>query len=109
MDYDQTFAMAKHRHIKAHHRVLEFVATSTLHNFNIALKNTPSLVKAIKYVFRYILNGTLKMKPHHIKKLRPHKKYIRKVAHGRESVVQKGGSILQTILSIVVPLIKNIL
>ena len=101
--------MAKHKIIKSHHHALELAATSTLHNFNIILKNTPSLVKAIQFLFRYILNGTLKMKTHHIKKLRPHKKYIRKVAHGRESVVQRGGSILQTILSIAVPLINNIL
>ena len=79
--------------------------------FNIILNNTPDIVKAIKVLFRYILDGTLKMKPHHKQKLKPHKHYIRKIANKPQGklIVQKGGSILATILSTIVPLIPAIL
>ena len=100
-----------HRIIKSHHRALEIMSNAERHNFNVALKNTPSLAKAIKLLFQHILNGNLEIKSHHVKKLKPHRNYIRRIAYGRrgESVVQKGGSILDAILKIVVPLIKNIL
>ncbi|MCP4458876.1 MAG: hypothetical protein GY816_12770 [Cytophagales bacterium] len=79
--------------------------------FNTILNDNPSLAKAIKVLFRYILDGTLKMKPHHVKKLKPHKHYIRKIANKPQGklIVQKGGSILATILSTIVPLIPAIL
>ena len=105
--------MTKHVHkiIKSHHRALKMVTSSTRRNFNVALRNNPSLAKAIKVLFRYILDGTLKMKPRHKQKLKPHKHYIRKIAYKPrgELVVQKGGSILATILSTIVPLIPAIL
>ena len=69
--------------------------------------------KAIKVLFDYVLNGSLKLKQHHINKLKPHKKFIREIAHGglqqNKTVVQKGGSILKTILSTIVPLIPALL
>ncbi len=81
--------------------------------FNIVLNNTPNIRKAIKILFGYILNGPLKLKQHHINKLKPHADFIRKIAHGglkeNRQVVQKGGSIIKTILSTVVPLIPFIL
>ncbi len=100
-----------HRIIKSHHRALKIISNAKRHNLDVALKNAPSLAKAIKLLFQYILNGNLEIKSHHVRKLKPHKNYIRRIAYGRrgESVVQKGGSILGTILEIVVPLIKNIL
>ncbi len=100
-----------HKIIKSHHRALKMVTNSTRRNFNVALRNNPSLAKAIKVLFRYILDGTLKMKPHHKQKLKPHKHYIRKIANKPQGklIVQKGGSILATILSTIVPLIPAIL
>ena len=99
------------RIIKSHHRALKMVSNSTRRNFDAALRNTPSLATAIKVLFSYILDGTLKMKPHHVKKLKPHRDYIRKIAHEPrgKAVVQKGGSLLGTILSTIVPLIPAIL
>ena len=99
------------RIIKPHHRALKMASNSTRRNFDAALRNTPSLATAIKVLFSYILDGTLRMKPHHVKKLKPHRRFIRKIAHGPrgESVVQKGGSLLGTILSTIVPLIPAIL
>ena len=103
--------MAKHKIIKSHHRALQLVATARRDNFDAALKHNPSLAKAINVLFRYILNGTLKIKAHHIKKLIPYKSYIRKIAHRRRGqyVIQKGGSILHTILTIAVPWIEDML
>ena len=105
--------MAKrvHKIIQSHHRALKILSNSSRRNSDVALKNTPSLAKAIKVLFRYILDGTLKMKPHHVEKLKPHRNYIREIAHGPQgkAVVQEGGSILGTILNIAVPLIGAIL
>ena len=105
--------MAKrvHKTIKSHHRALKILSDATRRNFDVALRNNPSLAKAIKVLFRHILDGTLKMKPHHVKKLKPHRNYIRKIAHEPrgKAVVQKGGSLLGTILSTIVPLIPAIL
>ena len=81
--------------------------------FDVILNNTPDIAKAIKVLFRYVLNGSLKMKQHHVNKLKPHRNFIRKIAHGglkrNRPVVQKGGSIIKTILSILVPLIPALL
>ncbi len=100
-----------HKIIKSHHRALKMVTNSTRRNFNVALRNTPSLTKAITVLFRYILDGTLKMKPRHKQMLKPHRHYIRKIANKprRELVVQKGGSLLATIFSTILPLIPAIL
>ncbi len=82
-------------------------------NFKIILGNTPDMGKALKVLFRYILNGTLKMQDKHVKRLKPHKAFIRKIARSPHSsiktIVQKGGSILQTILSTVLPLLPALL
>ncbi|MCP4459833.1 MAG: hypothetical protein GY816_17695 [Cytophagales bacterium] len=102
-----------HLIIKSHHGVLRMLSKARGKKFNIILNNTPDIVKAIKVLFRYILDGSLKMKPHHKQKLKPHRKLIRKIAHGEvkesKSVVQKGGSLIKTILSTIVPLIPALL
>ena len=107
--------MSKRVHliIKSHHGALKMLSKAKGKKFNIILNNTPDIVKAVKVLFRYILNGSLKMKPHHVKKLKPHRKLIRSIAHGglkeSKTVVQKGGSIIKTILSTIVPLIPALL
>ena len=78
------------------------------------MKNTPAMAKAIKVLCRHILNGTIKLETKHVKKLKPHRKYIRSLADGTHKainrrVVQKGGSIFQTILKTVLPLIPALL
>ena len=107
--------MAKRVHliIKSHHGALKMLSKARGKKFNIILNNTPNIMKAVKTLFRYILNGSLNTKPHHIKKLKPHRKLIRKIAHGGvkegKVAVQKGGSIIKTILSTIVPLIPALL
>ena len=107
--------MAKRVHltIKSHHGALKMLSKARGKNFNIILNNTPNIMRAVKILFRYILNGSLNPKPHHVKKLKPHRKLIRKIAHGGlkegKVAVQKGGSIIKTILSTIVPLIPALL
>ena len=83
-------------------------------NVPVILKNTPAMHKAVKVLSRYILNGTLPLKNKHVMKLKPHRKFIKALADGTHKTimntqVQKGGSIFQTILKTVLPLIPALL
>ena len=102
-----------HLIIKSHHGALKMLSKTRGKRFDVVLKNTPNIRKAIKVLFRYVLNGSLKLKKHHISKLAPHKNFIREIAHGglkkNRPVVQKGGSIIKQILSVIVPLIPALL
>jgi hypothetical protein len=81
--------------------------------FKIIMENTAQMIKVIQILFRHILNGRIKLREKHIKKLKPHKKFIRRIASGSHKtikpVVQKGGSILQAILRTVLPLLPALL
>ena len=99
--------------IKSHHGALKMLSKAKRNNAVIILKNTPDMHKAIKALCRYILNGTLRLEKKHVKKLKPHRKFIKSLAKGTNksinTKVQKGGSIFQTILKTVLPLIPAIL
>lgn len=102
-----------HMIIKSHHGALKMLSKAKGKNFSIIVKNTPDMAKALKVLCRYILNGTIKLQDKHVKKLKPHRKFVRKVANSShntiKTTVQKGGSILQTILSTVLPLLPALL
>lgn len=102
-----------HLILKSHNDALKFLSKAKGKNFEIVLKNTPSLIRAVKMLFQYILNGRLNMKQHNVQKLKRHRLLIRKIANGNvKSVrphIQKGGSIIQSILSTVLPLLAAIL
>lgn len=97
--------------LKTHHNALKMLSKAKGERFKILLENTPSMYKAIKLLFNYILKGRLNLKKHHVKKLKPHRKLIRKIANGQGSkqTIQKGGSIINSILGTVVPLLSMIL
>ena len=99
--------------IKSHHGALKMLSKTKRKNMIIILKNTPNIHKAIKVLCRYILNGTLSLEQKHTKKLKPHRKFIKSMADGTHKSIntriQKGGSIFQTILKTVLPLIPAIL
>ena len=99
--------------LKSHHGALKMISKAKGKNFKILLGNTPDVAKALKVLFQYILSGRLKMQDIHVKKLKPHRKFIRKIAQSPhksiKTVVQKGGSILQTILNTVLPLLPALL
>ena len=99
--------------IRNHHNALKILQKSRGKHLETIMNNTPSIVKAIKTLFKYILNNTLKMSQKHIKKLKIHRQFIRKIAHGTHKAIkpaiQKGGSIFTTILSTVLPLLTAII
>ena len=99
--------------LKSHHGALKMLSRVKGKNFKIILGNTPDMVKVLKVLFQYILSGRLKMEDKHVRKLKPHRKFIRKIARSPHSTikttVQKGGSILQTILNTVLPLLPALL
>ena len=106
-------AKGLHLTLKSHHNALKMVSKAKGERFKLIMENTPQMIKAIQILFRHILSGRLKLGEKHVKKLKPHKKFIRRVAGGRHKVikpvVQKGGSILQSILRTVLPLLPALL
>ena len=82
-------------------------------NYKNILTNTPKMVSAIKIVCRHILNNKLKLGKNHIKKLKPHRQTIRKIAHKPhktiKGMIQTGGNIIQSILNTVLPLLPALL
>ena len=107
--------MSKRVHLvlKTHHDALKMLSKAKGQRFKIIMENTPEMVKAIQVLFRYILNGRLKLQDKHVNKLKPHRNYIRKIARGSHKTikrtVQTGGSIFSKILSTVLPLIPALL
>ena len=69
--------------------------------------------KLIKTICKCILDGRITLEPHHITKIKPHRKFIRNVAHANLNVakkhIQTGGSILQTVLETVLPILPELL
>ena len=97
--------------IRSYHGAFKMLAKAKNQNFNIILKNTPKLARAIKSLFKSILSKKGPFAGQDMKKLKKHKAFIRKVAHGPRTIatVQKGGSVFQTILDFVVPLLTALL
>ena len=75
------------------------------------------MVTAIKKLCQHILKGKLKLKQHHISKLRPHKHTIRKIAHGPHKDIKEtiqtgagiGGFLKNMFTKYVVPIGKSFL
>ena len=107
--------MSKRVHVivKSHHGALKILSKAKGANYGIIIKNTPHMAKALKVLCRYILNGTIKLQDKHVKRLKPHRKFIRRIAASSHQTiktkVQKGGSILRTILATVLPLLPALL
>ena len=105
--------MPKRFSLKPHHNALKLLSKAKKNQFKIIVENTPTIVKAIKHLCKYILNGTIRLENKHVKKLKPHRKLIRKIASSNhkaiKTTVQRGGSILQTILNTVLPLLPALL
>ena len=69
--------------------------------------------KLIKTICKCILDGRIPLEPLHITKIKPHRKFIRNVAYNNLNVakkhIQTGGSILQTVLKTVLPILSKLL
>ena len=105
--------MPKRFFLKNHHNALQMLANANKENFNIIIESTPGIANAIKHLCKYILDGTIKLEKKHVKKLKPHRKIIRKLSNtykkGIKTTVQRGGSIFKTILNTVLPLLPALL
>ena len=58
-----------HLVLKSHHGALKMLSKAKGRKFEVVLKNTPNMMKAIRTLFQYVLKGRLNMKPHHVKKI----------------------------------------
>ena len=105
--------MPKRFSLKTHHNALKMLSRANKEHFKIIIDNTPAIVKALKYLSKYILDGTIKLEPKHVKKLKPHRKMIRTLSTSNhkaiKTTVQRGGSILKTILNTILPLLPSLL
>ena len=86
----------------------------------VNIKNAADHTKLIKMLCKAVLDGTIRLPPHHIASLKPHAKFIRKIAHGKikygkmfirkevRRTKHKGGSILKTVLETVLPILTTL-
>ena len=99
--------------LKSHHGALRMLSKAKGRKFHVIVNNTPDMLKAIKVLCRYVLNGTLKLNDTHLKKLKPHRSFVRKIANSNHKTIkrhiQKGGNILQSVLNTVLPLLPMLL
>ena len=107
--------MPKRVSLKPHYNALKMLSKAKKAHYRIIIQNTPTLPKIIRHLSKYILNGTIKLQKKHVAKLKPHRNFIRKIASAGSQgaikgfVLQKGGSILKSILNTVLPLIPSLL
>ena len=69
--------------------------------------------KLMKLLCKSLLNGIIPMEDQHVATLKPHAEFVRKVAHGKiketKEAIQDGGSIIQTVLKTVLPIISALI
>lgn len=87
---------------------------------SINLENAENHVKLIKLLCKSVLDGTIQLQPQHVDVLKPHRKFVRKIAQGRiknvKAIVQKEAlrikqtrrSVLKTVLETVIPIIPSL-
>ena len=105
--------MPKRVSLRDHINVLSALSRAKKGDYKIMLDNPPSLPKVMKHLCRYILNGKIKLEKRHITKLKPHRLLVRKISKGNhksiKATMQKGGSIIQSIINTVLPLLPSLL
>ena len=74
--------------VKSHHGALKLLSQTKASNYGIIIKNTPDMAKALKILCRYILNGTIKLQDKHVKRLKPHRKFIRRISASSHKAIK---------------------
>ena len=86
----------------------------------INITNAANHAKLIKLLGKAVLDGTIQLQPQHVTVLKPHAKFIRKIAHGRikdvkatiqnesRKLKQTGLSVLKTVLETVFPILPTL-
>ena len=101
--------------LKEHHKALETLVHLGPKKAQTIINNSPNkFLHVIRTIAKFILDGTIPLEKHHVKKLRKHRQVIRGVAKSRglktrKAVIQKGGSFFQTVLSTILPMIPMLL
>ena len=105
----------KKKLIKDNQKALETLAHIGPKKALVIINNSPDkFLHVIRNLAKFVLDGTIPLEKHHVKKLQRHKKVIRDVAKSRglqtkAAVRQKGGSFFKTVLSTLLPLIPMLL
>ena len=100
--------------VKDNHGALKTLAHIGAKKAQVIINSSPNkFLHVIRTLAKFVLNGTIPLEKHHVKKLRRHKQVIRDVAkskglHTRKVVKQKGGSFFKTVLNTLLPLIPMI-
>ena len=101
--------------VKDHQKALETLAHIGPKKAQVIINNSPAkFLHVIRTLAKFVLDGTIPLEKHQIKKLQRHKQVIRDVAksrgnHTKKVVKQKGGSFFKTVLNTLLPLIPMIL
>jgi len=103
-------------HLKKNQQFLEVLkAAKPKRRSRLIIHSPLKGIKAIKTLFRYIVNGKITLKPKHKQQLKPHKAFIRKIStsnlkDGHKTLKQSGGGLkLGSILKTVLPLLPALL
>ena len=90
--------------------LLDLKTLKNLNEHNKSMIN-PKHAKLIKNIFKFVLNGSIPLEQHHISKIKPHRSFVRKIAHGKIGAIKKaihsGKSICKSILQIALPILVN--
>ena len=102
--------------VKDNHKALETLAHIGPKKALVIINNSPNkFLHVIRTLAKFVLDGTIPLEKHHVKKLQRHKHIIRDVSKSRGSrdikkaVTQKGGSFFKTVLNTLLPLIPLLL
>ena len=102
--------------VKDNHKALETLAHIGPKKALVIINNSPNkFLHVIRTLAKFVLDGTIPLEKHHVKKLQRHKRIIRDVSKSRGSrdikkaVMQKGGSFFKTVLNTLLPLIPLLL
>ena len=101
------------KNFKKHELVLKALKNSKTKKSKLIIDNAPpTLFNLIKSICKYVLTGKLRLGPHHVKKLRQHKKLIRNISRGNVKTVKRyiqKGSGIKSILSTLLPILTTVI
>ena len=104
------------KHLKDNSTYLKVLKTAKPKRRKALVLHSPlSGIKAIKYLFRNILNGRITLKGRHKNQLKKHKSFIRKISstnlkEAHKTLNQTGGGVkLGSILKTILPLLPTLL
>ena len=99
--------------LKDNHKALETLAHIGPKKAGVIINNSPNkFLYVIRILAKFVLDGTIPLKKHHVRKLQRHKTLIRDVAKSssgnktKKIVMQKGGSFFKTVLNTLLPLVS---